>query len=161
MDRRIKHGHSITGRRTPEYQCWLDMKQRCLNPQSHCYEDYGGRGITVDARWIDGEGGLSGFACFIADMGPRPSGMTVDRIENDQSYGPTNCRWATRAEQISNRRVTRTVVIDGQVLSLTDACSRLGINRKSIANRIDRGIPPQEAIETPVGVPMRTRKRAA
>lgn len=161
MDRRIKHGHSITGKRTAEYQCWLDMKQRCLNPMSTSWEYYGGRGIGIDCRWIDGESGMSGFACFLADLGARPAGMTMDRIENDKSYGPGNCRWATRADQISNRRVTRTVVVEGETLSLTDACARLGIKRKPIAQRIDRGIPAQEAIETPVGIAMPTRKRAA
>ena len=77
---------------------WGGMKQRCLNPRAHNYQNYGGRGITICDRWINS------VANFAADMGPRPPGTSIDRIDNDGNYEPGNCRWATAAEQNRNKR---------------------------------------------------------
>lgn len=87
------------GTRTSVYTRWADMKQRCLNPNNHAYENYGGRGITVCDRWVT-------FENFYADMGDPPPGLSLDRFDNDGNYEPGNCRWATPEEQIANQRVS-------------------------------------------------------
>lgn len=83
--------------KTPEYRAWQDMLQRCNNPKSQSYKDYGARGVSVCERWL-------AFDSFIEDMGPRPDGRSLDRINNDGNYEPSNCRWADLTTQNRNTR---------------------------------------------------------
>jgi len=86
---------------TVEYRAWINIIQRCTNPNSQAYKNYGARGITVCPRW------LNSFENFYKDMGKRPKGMSIDRINNDGNYEPLNCRWATDKKQAINRRTIK------------------------------------------------------
>lgn len=99
---RITHGasrHRSTGT-TKEYHIWAGMRQRCRNPNNKKFPDYGGRGIRVCERW-------ERFENFIADMGKKPEGTSIDRINNDGPYSPDNCRWASAKQQSANQRPRR------------------------------------------------------
>ncbi len=100
QENRLKHGHTIGRVASPTYLSWDSMIQRCSNPKRKEWKNYGGRGIRVCERWLS-------FENFLADMGERPEGKTIDRYpNNDGNYDKSNCRWATRAEQNPNTRKT-------------------------------------------------------
>lgn len=108
LDRvQYKHGHAIRAKDQPRglarsgtYNSWQAMKARCNNKKQVSYDRYGGRGITICPEWNNS------FEQFLADMGERPEGKTLDRINNDGNYEPTNCRWATPSQQRNNQRIT-------------------------------------------------------
>jgi hypothetical protein len=125
------HGQS----RTKEYKIWANMKARCLNPRCIEYGYYGARGITIDQRWIES------FEAIINDVGERPPGGTLERIDNDGPYAPGNVRWATRQEQSVNRRSTIFVERDGVTLPAGHWADRLGLPRPRVYKRIEMGWP--------------------
>lgn len=122
---------------TAEYRIWAAMKRRCANPNVRAWKDYGGRGIKVCERWQQ-------FENFLADMGPRPLGLTLDRIDHDGHYEPGNCRWATYVEQANNTRGNRLVFVGDRVLTVTQACGHYGIPVTTVWSRISRGWPPSD-----------------
>lgn len=94
-----KHGHNTKEGRTRTYNSWRAARQRCNNENHEMYQFYGERGIKFDKRWDD-------FKVFLSDMGERPAGKTLDRINVNGNYCKENCRWATKLQQIRNRRVS-------------------------------------------------------
>lgn len=124
---------------TQTYQAWTRMKQRCFNHAHTQYHHYGGRGITVCARWLV-------FETFFHDMGVCPPQHSLDRIDNDGPYSPDNCRWATQKEQMRNTRSNHMLVIDGTTLCLAEWAELAGVSADCIRGRLRLGWTPQEAI---------------
>lgn len=140
-----KHGGTADGIRSAEYSCWRDMQSRCENPRYLNYCNYGARGISVCDRW------RGSFQAFIDDMGPRPGkGYSLDRIDNDGNYEPSNCRWATKREQDNNRRTNRLLTHRGQTKSLTEWAREFGINPLTVHHRLQRGWDLHRALTAPV-----------
>lgn len=130
---------------TPEYRAWRGLKYRCLNPNSGSYSRYGGRGITVCQEWADS------FEAFYRDMGQRPPGTSIDRIDNQRGYEPGNCRWATPVQQTRNRELVIWFERNGVRKRLIEWCEELGINYYTAYGRIfKRGMSFEEAITRPI-----------
>lgn len=106
VDRRRLPRPKVGKSHWPEYSAYRQMVERCHRQGAHNFQWYGARGVRVCDRWRYGEGGLTGFECFIADMGRRPEGLTLDRVDVNGHYEPANCRWATWAVQRANRRIS-------------------------------------------------------
>lgn len=128
-------------RRMPTFGSWKSMMYRCYNPGDKCFSLYGGRGITVCDRWHD-------FYLFLEDMGLRPEGYTLDRIDPDGNYGPDNCRWATLKEQGRNRRNSRRIEFNGETKTLVEWGELYGVAPEAISRRILRGWSVEKSITT-------------
>lgn len=109
------------------------MKARCSNSSNAAYPLYGGRGITVCDRWKDS------FQNFLDDMGERPEGMSIDRIDNNGNYCPENCRWATGKQQCNNLRKNVWLVFEGQRHTISQWSEKIGLTRDTIIRRLQRG----------------------
>ena len=140
VEKNTTHGQS----NTPEYSAWNKCRNRCNNPNCQDYANYGGRGITVCERW-------DSLETFLADMGPRPKGCSLDRIDNELGYSPENCKWSTQSEQGRNRRSNRYIESWGITLLLCEWAEISGLASRTISSRIDRGWTPEEAITTHSG----------
>jgi hypothetical protein len=153
--RNKKHGLCYTG----EYRTWATMQTRCGNRNDPSYVRYGARGISICARWLDGDGGKDGFECFFEDMGKRPSpDHTLDRIDNNGNYEPGNCRWATRTEQANNKRNTIFLEYNGERKSLSEWCAILGLKPATVISRIRKGgYSVKEALTMPLCLDMSER----
>jgi len=143
----FKHGCTLSGKKTTEYRIWSGMKYRCINLKNPSYPKYGGRGIKVCDRW------LKSFEDFIKDMGMRPSLQhSLDRINNNGNYEPSNCRWATLQEQANNKRDTLFYTNkEGVKKCLADWCKESVVSYSVVKTRIiDCGWIIDDAISIPV-----------
>lgn len=159
--RGVAHGHARKSGRTPEYGAWSGMLSRCYDANATSFPRYGGRGIAVCDRWRFGEGGLTPFECFLADMGRRPSrAHSIERGDNGGNYEPDNCRWATQTEQSRNTRRNRIVVVNGLRMPLVEAIERFSpVTRSTVNSRLHYGWNEEAAILTPVhGRPVESYK---
>lgn len=137
--------HGMTG--TPTWLSWIGMIQRCTDPNHESYKHYGGKDINVCERW-------KAFENFLADMGERPEGLTLDRKDGTRGYDPGNCRWATRTEQVLNRTgvehrlggTRRLLTHEGATLNMTEWAERQGVGRVTIFARLRRGWTTEEAL---------------
>lgn len=134
--------HSKTNTRL--YRIWSCMKGRCRNRNILAYKDYGGRGITVCDEW---DNSFVAFEKWALKNGYDES-LTIDRIDNDGGYSPDNCRWATRLEQNRNRRSRKTIAYNGESLSVVEWAEIVGINPRTIYERLRQGWTVKEALET-------------
>jgi len=142
IKRLTKHGGSAGGKATPEYRSWMHMKRRCTDEKNDQYKDYGARGIKVCDRWLEA------FENFLEDMGLRPTlKHTIERRDNDGNYEPSNCYWATKAEQSRNKRSNRYLEYNGERMVLRDWGARLGIHETSIHYHLKTGKSFKEVIE--------------
>lgn len=133
--------HGLTG--TPAWYSYHSAKQRCSNRRSQGWKDYGGRGITMCAHWLES------FENFYADMGQRPPKTSLHRIDNDGPYSPENCRWATPSEQGLNSRNIRLMTCNGETFSLGEWCRRLNVSRHTMYRRFSAGWTVAAALSTP------------
>src|SRR5574343_620397 len=130
-----KHGMS----HHPAYRLWTEMRGRCENENNDTYESYGGRGIKVCKRW-------NSFPNFITDMGDRPRGHSMDRIDVNGNYEPSNCRWADAITQANNKRRTKRIEFMGRFLTIAEWSRETGIKQSVISLRLGRlGWPPSRA----------------
>lgn len=145
--RKLVHGMS----KSSEFRCWSAMKNRCLNSRVPAFHNYGGRGILVCERWL----GDAGFSNFLADMGPRPAGFDLDRIDNNGNYEPGNCRWTTRKVNGRNRRTNALVMFQGKMRPISECAELSGVAVGRLYSRIGRGWDIERAIAQPAQIKSR------
>jgi hypothetical protein len=140
------HGYTTVDKKwtSSEYAIWQSMKSRCINPKNASYKHYGGRGIVICEQWLK-------FENFIQDMGNRPSAKhSLDRINTNGNYEPTNCRWADQMQQAQTRTNVRAITAFGETLTSAMWSRRTGIKAEAIRNRIDAGWSAEDALSTPI-----------
>jgi len=133
----VNRTHGLSYSRT--YRVWAGIKGRCSCPTQTNWEHYGGRGIQMCTRWHR-------FENFLTDMGEAPQGSTIERVNNNGNYEPTNCRWASMKEQCRNRKTTRLIEFAGQTLCLVDWAAKLNIAYMTLVSRLNRGWTTEQAL---------------
>jgi hypothetical protein len=134
--------HGLTG--TPEYMVWKAMRSRCNTKGDHAYRNYGGRGISVCEEWSD-------FVTFLTDMGTRPTPRhELDRVDNDKGYSKDNCRWITHRQNLNNKRTNRIVTYLGRSMIIAEWAEEIGVNYRTLNNRINRGWSTERALTEPI-----------
>lgn len=139
LERITRHNKSDT----PTYKTWENMLSRCLNPNATGYHLYGGRGIQVCPEWRV-------FDNFFRDMGERPSGKTLDRVDFNGNYEPTNCRWLSVKEQANNLRRNRRVEYEGKSYTLAQLSELTSVGYKTLQQRLDKGMSACDAVHAPL-----------
>lgn len=145
--RRLKNKLSATTHglsKSAIYKIWQGIKDRCCNPSHVSYANYGGRGITVCQQWKDS---FENFYLWAIDSGYR-NGLTIDRINNDEGYMPSNCRWSTPLTQANNKRNNHVITYNGKTMTIAQWSKFLGVTPACIVNRITRGETDEEAVST-------------
>lgn len=135
------HGCAKNGQNSTSYVTWKGIKQRCLNANDKAYVNYGGRGIKVCDRWLR-------FENFLEDMGDRPKGFSIERIDNNGNYEPGNCRWATMKEQNNNKRNTSFVTYENERIGIGHVADLVGIGRGVLSGRLRLGWDEERAMST-------------
>ena len=135
----VVHG----GYKLPVFRIWATLKQRCLNPKAKGYENYGGRGIKVCESWLE-------FENFFADMGHKPKGMSIDRIDSNGNYEPSNCRWATGKTQGQNKRNNHMLTAFGQTKSRSAFADEYKLSYNTLVTRLKLGWDIEKALLEPV-----------
>lgn len=126
--------------RTPEYYSWLKMRERCNLITNNRYQSHGARGIKVCTRWQES------FTNFLEDMGERPDRTSLERIDNNGNYEPSNCRWATAKDQARNRRSSLFITINGRKQTLAEWCEELNLNYNTVQSRRTYGWSIERAL---------------
>lgn len=141
---RTSHGDSVGGKRAKEYMIWLTAKQRTCNPNNPRYPHYGARGITMCERW------KNSYEAFLEDMGRCPDRHQLERINNDGNYEPSNCKWATKVQQMNNMRTNFRVTHDGRTQTVAQWAREFGMSDNVLRGRLHLGWSFTEAVSTPV-----------
>jgi hypothetical protein len=137
---RLRHGYARKGSVSPTYRAWQAMHKRC-NGRASSSRYYSDRGISVCPEW-------QSFERFLTDMGERPDGMSLDRVDVNGNYAPNNCRWATRKQQMQNKTTNVNLTLDGKTQCVAEWSRELGIGRATIAGRIKSGYSAEQALST-------------
>jgi hypothetical protein len=138
----LRHGHKRRGQTSDTYRTWLRIKRRCGRPNDKDFPLYGARGIKVCDHWN------SSFDAFLADMGERPLGASIDRINFRGDYEPGNCRWADNTTQIRNRSNTVRLTLNGRTQTIQEWSEEIGIKYTTIRSRIGKGWPAEKVLLT-------------
>jgi hypothetical protein len=143
-ERSTKHGHAHAAGATPTYRSWAAMIARCTNPKHDAYPYYGGAGIKVCKRWFK-------FENFLADMGEKPKGLSIERKNGRRNYEPSNCIWATHTTQMRNTRRNVVIEIDGVSKTMAEWLESSGLVRATVKDRLAAGWSFDLALSTPAG----------
>lgn len=140
--------HKLTG--TWVYYTYRGMFQRCYSPTNARYACYGGRGIKMCDRWLNGDGSLLGIQCFYADMGDKPSPKhSIERLDVNKDYSPDNCVWILHSDQAKNTRSNRKITAFGETKNMAEWARQFGIGAMAIQKRLNRGWDEERAVSTP------------
>jgi hypothetical protein len=140
---KVTHGHSLGGKVSPEYRAWKAARHRCTNPDAANAAYYQARGIGFSPSW-------DSFTQFLEDVGPRPEGMTLDRIDTNGNYEPGNVRWTSRTTQQRNRRNNVVLEFNGESKCVAAWAETLGIPKETLTSRLVRDWTVEEAFTTPI-----------